>query len=143
MRHTLPLRAWRRWLLALGLVAAAASVGGAAETPAPGGVPRPVLETGRGGQCVADPDFMRRNHAQLLKHQRDDTVLKGIRTPRFSLAGCVACHAGSKTGSVIATEQDFCASCHRYTAVKLDCFECHADRPGAGAARALASKGVP
>ena len=80
---------------------------------------------GDGATCVADTAFMRTNHMDLLKHQRDDTVHRGIRTPKFSLKGCVNCHASKKTNSVIAAAEDFCSSCHRYAGVTLDCFECH------------------
>ncbi|TNF85996.1 MAG: hypothetical protein EP300_14690 [Gammaproteobacteria bacterium] len=33
-------------------------------------------------------------------------------------------------GEVIRYEdpRHFCAECHAYTSVKIDCFECHADR---------------
>ena len=73
---------------------------------------------------------MRRNHMELLKHQRDETMRSGIRTAQFSLNGCVQCHASAKTGSVLGPE-GFCQSCHSYAGVKLDCFECHASKPGA------------
>ena len=87
-----------------------------------------VIETPAGERCVEDTDFMRRNHMALLKHQRDKTVHEGIRTVRHSLNNCVACHASKTTGRVTG-EGGFCESCHRYASVKLDCFECHADRP--------------
>ena len=48
---------------------------------------------------------MRRNHMELLKHQRDDTVRSGIRGAKYSLKDCVGCHAGAKTGSVAATTE--------------------------------------
>ena len=57
-------------------------------------VPQPVIEAARGGQCVADPAFMRRNHMGLLKHQRDDTLRGGIRTGKYSLKTCIDCHKG-------------------------------------------------
>ena len=85
-------------------------------------------------QCVADPAFMRRNHMDLLKHQRNETVHRGVRDPRASLKGCIECHASSATGSVAAAPTDFCVSCHGYAAVKVDCFECHASKPTATAA---------
>lgn len=93
------------------------------------GVDKPVLERGKGERCVEDTAFMRRNHMELLKHQRDETMHKGIRTPRHSLKGCVDCHASSKTGSVAASKEDFCAACHVYAGVKLDCWDCHATKP--------------
>ncbi len=93
------------------------------------GAKTPVLEKGKGEQCVEDTQFMRRNHMDLLKHHRNDTVRKGIRTTKHSLKGCVDCHASAKTGSVAASKDDFCAACHHYAAVKLDCWDCHATKP--------------
>jgi len=43
-------------------------------------VPQPDIPRGRGESCVADTDFMRRNHMTMLNHQRDETVLKGVRS---------------------------------------------------------------
>lgn len=83
------------------------------------------LDIGRGGQCVKDPVWMRKNHMHLLKHQRDETVHKGIRDDQISLKNCIECHASLKDDSVIAREDSFCVACHRYEAVKIDCFECH------------------
>lgn len=94
------------------------------------GVDLPKLERGKGDQCVEDTQFMRRNHMELLKHHRDKTVHQGIRTPKHSLKGCVECHAGAETGSVAARKEDFCAACHVYAGVKLDCWDCHATKPG-------------
>lgn len=102
---------------------------------------QPAIErASRGEHCVADPQFMRLNHMDLMKHQRDRTVHAGQRTGRFSLKGCVECHAGRDTHSVAAAPGDFCVSCHRYAAVKIDCFECHASRPAAGVATAGVTK---
>lgn len=93
------------------------------------GVDKPVLERGKGERCVEDTDFMRRNHMVLLKHHRDDTMRRGIRTTKHSLKGCVDCHASSKTGSVASSKEDFCMACHTYAGVKLDCWDCHATKP--------------
>lgn len=99
--------------------------------------PRPVIERAiKGEQCVADPAFMRRNHMDLLKHQRDDTVHGGIRGAKFSLAGCIDCHASAKTRSVAQAPTDFCVACHSYAAVRINCFECHSSKPSAVALRA-------
>jgi hypothetical protein len=99
-------------------------------------VPKPVIEAGKGEQCVESTDFMRRNHMELLKHQRDATMHQGIRTRNHSLNGCIECHASRKNNSVVGSDQNFCQSCHSYAAVKLDCFECHASKPKAPAERA-------
>lgn len=117
--------------------------------------PKPVIEAARAGtQCIADPATMRRDHPAMLEHQRDQTVRGGIRgagppqaassplgggrrvasggptfTAKASLKGCIACHASPVTASVAKSETNFCVSCHIYTAVRIDCFECHATRP--------------
>ncbi len=109
-------------LLVLALVAPAF----AAES---GRIPKPVLEAGQGEKCVENTEFMRKNHMELLKHQRDETMHQGIRTRKYSLNGCIECHASRKTNSVVGSEQNFCQSCHSYVAVKLDCFECHSSKP--------------
>ena len=91
-----------------------------------GRTPQPVIEKARAGsQCIAAPDVMRRTHMTLLQHQRDDTVHGGIRGAKASLRGCIDCHAGAQTHSVVKASGDFCVSCHSYAAVKIDCFECH------------------
>lgn len=85
--------------------------------------------------CVAPTDFMRRSHFELIKHQRDITVREGIRKTDDSLAGCVSCHANhSKQGGFVpvTAEKQFCAGCHQFTGVSIDCFTCHASKPTAG-----------
>jgi len=88
----------------------------------------PELDIGKGGQCVKDPQWMRKNHMQLLKHQRDETVRKGIRDEKLSLKNCIECHASTQDNSVIGRNDSFCEGCHRYEAVNLDCFECHSSK---------------
>jgi hypothetical protein len=98
-----------------------------------GGVPSPVITKGKGDKCVADSNYMRRYHMKDLSHQRDETMHDGIRTKRFSLKECVACHAstdGSGQPVSINAPGEFCASCHEYAAVTIDCFQCHAAKPG-------------
>jgi len=85
-----------------------------------------------GGQCVRQTDWMRRNHMALLKHDRDLTVLEGIRTVDGSLSECVACHANKHDGGsymAVNGEEQFCAGCHEFAGVSLDCFQCHATVP--------------
>lgn len=108
-----------------------------------GAVPQPVIEMARGGQCVADAAFMRRNHMKLLKHQRDDTLRGGVRTGLYSLKACIGCHASQTTGSVNASSANFCQSCHAYAAVKIDCFECHASHAPSGPVAPAATQGKP
>jgi hypothetical protein len=91
--------------------------------------PVPHLDIGKGGQCVVeDHALMRKTHMNLLKHQRDETMHKGIRGQKNSLADCVECHAGNTTNSVLGSNEAFCQGCHTYAAVKLDCFECHTSK---------------
>lgn len=97
----------------------------------------PHIPKGKGEQCVAETDFMRRDHMRLLIHQRDETVLRGLRDEPFSLAECVDCHAQvADSGEPIRidAEGQFCQSCHAYAAVKIDCFGCHAALPDQAAA---------
>ena len=158
----------------------------AAETATVSRVPAPthkVDKIAQGDKCVEPTDEMRRNHMNLLLHQRDQTMHKGIRTVKHSLKNCVDCHATTvkseaESGSVgVATarfpptrceaprssgdrhecsrvaaagagsagnesarhadpatksvlgKDGFCESCHAYTSVKMDCFECHAASP--------------
>jgi len=88
----------------------------------------PKLDIGKGGQCVEEPQWMRKNHMHLLKHQRDETLRKGVRDEKLGLKNCIECHASTKDDSVIARDDSFCVGCHRYEAVKIDCFECHSGK---------------
>ena len=112
----------------LGVLAASAQPpAGAGRTP----VPMPAK--GKGDKCVATTEWMRRNHMDALMHKRDATVHEGIRTPKFALKECISCHAvpGADGKAVtVADPKHFCRSCHDYAAVSVDCFECHASRPG-------------
>jgi len=121
-------------LLAVGVVvlttAALAWAGADAPPPKAGGAPKPTITKAvKGEQCVEPNDYMRRNHMKLLMHQRDETVIEGVRTKKYSLKECINCHASEKTGSVAKSQDDFCVSCHSYAAVKIDCFECHSTKP--------------
>jgi hypothetical protein len=120
-------------LLAIGaavLVTAAFAWNGAMAPAQAGEAPKPVLTKAvKGEQCVEDNDFMRRNHMKVLNHHRDETVIEGIRTKKYSLKECINCHASEKTGSVAKAKDDFCVSCHSYAAVKIDCFDCHSTKP--------------
>jgi [DsrC]-trisulfide reductase subunit J len=116
-------------LLVLAAFALPVATAGADE---PTWLPKPAR--GRGDKCVADTDWMRRNHMTVLMHQRDNTVHEGLRTPRFSLKGCIDCHAVNGADGkpvTVASEKHFCRTCHDYAAVHIDCFECHASRPEA------------
>jgi len=122
-------------IAAVMLLRVAISAGAEESEPATGRVPFPEIAKGNGEQCVEDIDFMRRNHMNLLMHQRDDTMLHGIREKKHSLKECVNCHAVPGADSMAltaASPKHFCRSCHDYAAVKIDCFDCHASRPQPG-----------
>ena len=93
---------------------------------------KPKVNIAKGEACVEPTDFMRRYHMELLNHQRDETVIHGVRTDKHSLVGCISCHVDKDTNGeyipVNAPDQ-FCQSCHTYAAVKIDCFQCHATVP--------------
>lgn len=107
--------------------------------PVIAGVPMPDVPKGKGDQCVEDTDFMRKNHMELILHQRDETMYKGIRTKKHSLKECIECHAVKDESNQfvsVASPKHFCRACHDYAAVKIDCFECHASKPKAASRRA-------
>ncbi|WP_295451403.1 sulfur reduction protein DsrJ [uncultured Thiodictyon sp.] len=96
------------------------------------------------GACVESTAFMRRNHMELIKHQRDATVHQGIRGTRYSLAGCIDCHVShTPDGQPVAVneKQQFCSACHAFAAVKVDCFDCHSGVPRGGPARSSGGQG--
>jgi [DsrC]-trisulfide reductase subunit J len=121
-----------RWIAVALLVAGGAVAAGAAGD-AGTRVSVPHLDAPRGERCVMDTAFMRRNHMNLLLHQRDRTVHEGVRTSAIALQKCIGCHANEQTGSVIGSDRSFCQGCHSYAAVKLDCFDCHSSRTGQAA----------
>ncbi|MEJ2142522.1 MAG: hypothetical protein P8Y24_09240 [Gammaproteobacteria bacterium] len=83
--------------------------------------------------CVAPVEEMRKSHMQKLLHKRDKTLREGVRTKDISLAECIDCHVtkDEKTGAMpsFGDDKHFCSSCHNYAAVKVDCFQCHNDKP--------------
>jgi hypothetical protein len=96
-------------------------------------VPKPTIMIANEGKCIAPAEEMRRNHMDMLKHQRNETMREGKRGMPASLNGCIECHAGKSTGSVVGKDH-FCESCHSYAAVKLDCWDCHQPKAGFKAA---------
>jgi len=92
----------------------------------------PSVPKGKGDQCVEPTADMRKNHMEYILHQRDNTLRRGIRTSKHSLKECIECHnPPGKDGKVarVGSKDHFCSSCHTYSAVNVDCFECHADKP--------------
>jgi hypothetical protein len=104
------------------------------------GAIKPTVKIENPGQCIAPVEEMRRNHMEMLKHQRDRTMRHGIRGEKASLNECINCHAskssdGKSAGSVIGKD-NFCESCHSFAAIKLDCWDCHQPKAGYKAAGA-------
>ena len=106
------------------------------------GVPEPVIQKGKGDQCVEPTEYMRKNHMKVLNQHRDKTVHEGIRTKQHSLKNCIECHAtpNEKGERSVLGKDNFCQSCHTYAAVKVDCFQCHSSKPaGDGAMHPIVS----
>ena len=94
--------------------------------------PKAVKQFSDSQACVEPIAEMRKNHMKYILHQRDKTVHEGIRTREHSFEECINCHVAPKSdGSYPAanTTEHFCSSCHLYSAVKIDCFQCHNDNP--------------
>ncbi len=122
--------AWAVLVLALALPATVAAQTSLMPSPA----------KGRGEACVEPTEVMRRNHMEFILHQRDETVHRGIRTSKHSFKGCIDCHAVTNADGQLARfdeAEHFCAGCHTYAAVTIDCFDCHADRPAPSASDAM------
>jgi len=94
------------------------------------GAPKPAIKIENPGECIAPAAEMRRNHMDMLKHQRDRTLRLGIRGEKASLKECVNCHASKTTGTVLGKD-GFCQECHSYAAVNPDCWDCHQPKVGA------------
>jgi hypothetical protein len=96
------------------------------------GAPLPDIPKGKGDKCVEDTEYMRKNHMELLFHQRDNTMHRGIRTKKHSLKECINCHAVYDDNGQPVSFRDsrhFCVQCHEYASVSIDCFDCHASKP--------------
>ena len=114
-------------LLGLSLTVAVPAVAGGSFLP---DVPEAQARFSEAQGCVEPVDDMRRNHMEYILHQRDKTVYDGIRTKQHSLKECINCHVSDAPDAPrYSSEEHFCQSCHTYAAVRIDCFQCHADRP--------------
>jgi hypothetical protein len=125
------------WRVAIQFAVAALATGVLAATPpasrAAIGTPDTSTAAVR-GPCVAPVSIMRRDHMELLKHDRQATVRDGIRRPDRTLEGCVACHAvAGEDGRPVSIDDSrhFCNVCHLSAAVSIDCFTCHRSTPSA------------
>jgi hypothetical protein len=91
-----------------------------AAVPATVAMAAPVDST----RCIAQTEWMRAHHMQVLNQWRHDSVREGNRTHvtrdgrRFdkSLNTCLGCHASNPM---------FCFMCHQYANVKPTCWNCH------------------
>ena len=72
---------------------------------------------------------MRRLHPELLKHQRNGTVHRGVRDARAS-PGVASSAMPVRRAAASRRRRPTSASAATASAVKVDCFECHASRPG-------------
>ena len=85
-------------------------------------------------ECIRPTAWMRRNHMDFIKHQRNKTVREGIRVRKDSLAGCIDCHVRKDENHQhvpVNAKGEFCDKCHSYVAESLPCFQCHATTPTA------------
>lgn len=104
-----------RYLFSVGCKAALllALLGG---LTAPAWAEYPDLEKPKGEKCIKEKSWMRRNHMDFLKDQREITVREGVRVKEESLLNCQSCHP---------SREQFCDKCHGYVGVQPDCFDCH------------------
>lgn len=98
-----------------------------AELDALDGVAKP-----KGDKCSipGEESEIRAHHFQYILHQRDKTMHQGVRTKDSSLKECINCHVPENTSVRFGDDKHFCSACHIQAGVTIDCFQCHADRPG-------------
>ncbi len=83
----------------------------------------------KGTHCVKPVPYMLRYHFDLLLHQREITLRKGVHGSKYDLTNCISCHVNKNANGQyipINAPGQFCQSCHEYAAVHIDCFSCHA-----------------
>ncbi len=112
--------------IAIGTIAALLATAGLAFAGdrAQGRVAVPEIAIAKPGACVAPTADMRRNH---MKYAPPPARSHGARGPARSALQPQALRrlpAARETGSVLGKD-GFCASCHAYASVSIDCFECH------------------
>ena len=121
-----------RFLLSLAGITALCLLMFGAAAGGPEDIPPPKGKYDKDTICVEPVEIMRRQHFEYILDHRDKTVIEGIRTKQYSLIGCIDCHITPNAQGEYARysqETHFCASCHQFAAVAIDCFQCHADRP--------------
>lgn len=79
----------------------------------------------KGETCIADVEYMRANHMDLLNQWRDTVVRQGTRVytapdgKKYNMSlsqTCLDCHA---------SKANFCDRCHNYMGVDPYCYDCH------------------
>ncbi len=128
---TSAIHSWGRSLAALLMLVAVGGMSGCSSEPEQLAV-EGSAKADKLTQCVKPTEFMRRNHMELIKHQRDETVRKGIRATDDRLASCIECHVRhDKQGQPVPVNApgQFCASCHQYVGEHLNCYQCHSPVP--------------
>ena len=99
--------------------------------------PKVTISKEQGDKCVLPREEIRKVHPDMLKHDRINTLRKGIRAKadgtslNGSLKACINCHAIKQNDQYlrIDNKNHFCSSCHIYAGVSFDCFQCHRDIP--------------
>ncbi len=80
-------------------------------------------------ECVANTEYMRTSHMDLLNEWRDKVVREGVRTFKTSSGKeyemsltntCTSCHSN---------KNEFCDRCHNYLDVNPYCWDCHVEPP--------------
>lgn len=92
----------------------------------------PVIPKATGEPHPEGNAYMRRWHMTMMRHDRDETVYEGKRDVNASLGECFDCHTvKDETGTPVtyADERHYCRVCHDFTAVRVDCFDCHRSTP--------------
>ena len=90
------------------------------------------IDKSSGEKCVEPTDVMRAQHHIFLNQQSHDTVVKGIRTKKYSINNCINCHIkplADGTYPSVKSEEHFCSGCHIAAAAQVECFDCHASKP--------------
>ncbi len=85
----------------------------------------PTINAMSDKKCIEDTEYMKSSHMQLLDQWRNEVVRDGATTYTSSSGQvyemslddtCLSCHSNP---------EEFCNSCHSYSAVSLYCWECH------------------
>ena len=90
------------------------------------------IDKSESDKCVEPTDIMRAKHHIFIKKHSDETVVKGIRTKKYSLNNCINCHVkplADGTYPSIKSEEHFCSGCHIAAAAQVECFDCHTSKP--------------